>query len=157
MIKLDTEDLSILLISTLNGIFYFIFFLPKELLPNNPIKMILHAVSTYFLFGLLYIVFHILLGILYEKKLHYKPERNLLKDLSSSMVIILIGFFFQYFLYAYVIQGGSEYDFINTAPWLKIAGFFLLILIIPIIIFVIPPTFYFLSVLLFQNLIYYQI
>lgn len=137
VINLDQEEYSIILISYLNGFFYFFYLLPDVYYPNNPVKLITEAITSNFMLVLFYTIGYMKLGIIYHKKLAKKSNYIFIKGILPAVLIIVAGIIYNFYLIAYVI--GGEDDFIESAAAFKVLAFILLIALMPLIIFTIPP------------------
>ncbi|MCE7735269.1 MAG: hypothetical protein GPJ54_10355 [Candidatus Heimdallarchaeota archaeon] len=134
---MDQEEYSIIFISYLNGFFYFFYLLPDIYYPNNPVKLISQEITSNFLLIVFYTILYIKLGIIYHEKLSKKSNFVFIKGVLPAVLIIVAGIIYNYYLLAFVI--GGEDDFIQTAFAFKILGFVLLLALMPLIIFTIPP------------------
>lgn len=137
VINLDQEEYSIIVISFLNGFFYFFYLLPDIYYPDNPAKLISQEITSNFLLLLFYTIGYIKLGIIYHKKLSKKSNYIFIKGVLPAVLMIVAGIIYNFYLIAFVI--GGEDDFIESAPAFKVLACVLLIALMPLIIFTIPP------------------
>ncbi|MCE7735270.1 MAG: hypothetical protein GPJ54_10360 [Candidatus Heimdallarchaeota archaeon] len=132
---MDTEDLSILLISTFNGIFYFIYFLPHEYFADNPTKPIIHKINSVFILQLLYVLVYLFIGIIYHRTQRKRSARKMINGVVPNTIIIGAGIIFQFMLEVFVID--QEDTFLMSKEF-QLIGFIFIIALLPLLILLIP-------------------